>query len=116
MSETKVIVQLPHSIYERLHDVAEASGQPFDDVLLQTIKNGMPPSLQKVPDQFHDQLLALNKFDDKNLWEAFQGKWPDEDKSHLAEQADLATLRRAYAFALLKWRGHPMPEPSELLF
>ena len=32
----------------------------------------------------------------------------------LREEADLLMLRRSYAYALLKWRGHRIPTLSEL--
>jgi hypothetical protein len=116
MTEKTVTVRLPASIYERLTGVAEASGRPFDEVLLQTIRNGMPPSLQKVPTKYHRQLLDLNKLDDQALWGAIQKEQTPEESDVDAVQMDLFTLRRAYALALLKWRGHPIPDPTELLF
>jgi hypothetical protein len=115
MSEREVTIQLPVSLCERLEKVAEASGWSFEEVVVQTIRSGMPPSLIKVPEKFHPGLLALNKMDDQELWDAGQGEWLEADTSHEAEKAGLATLRRAYAFALLKWRGHPVPDPSEFL-
>jgi hypothetical protein len=118
MSEqtTTVSVALPESIYHRLTVLAEASGWTFEEVLLQTIRGGMPPSLAKVPEAFHAQLLALNKLSDKELMAASEGEWatPDDLTSE-AETAGLTTLRRAYAYAVLKWRGHPVPDPTEFL-
>jgi hypothetical protein len=70
--------------------------------------------LIKVPDKFHTELLALNKMDDQSLWEAGQGEWDFPEASEV-EQAGLGLLRRAYAYALLKWRGHPLPDPNEFL-
>jgi hypothetical protein len=116
MTEKSVTVRLPVSIFERLAGVAEASGRPFDEVLLQTIRNGMPPSLQKVPDKYHRQLLDFNKLDDQKLWDAIQQAPTAAQSESDAAQFDLSTLRRAYALALLKWRGHPIPDPTELLF
>jgi hypothetical protein len=115
MSDKEVTVRLPVSLYERLQAVAEASGRSLPNVLLQSVKNGMPPSLQKVPDKFHGRLLSLNKLDDQSLWRVVQGNGDDEDQSEEAQRMDLTTLRRAYAAALLKWRGHPIPDPTEFL-
>lgn len=114
MSEQKVTIRLPDSLYQRLNAVAQASGWTLEEVVLQSIRSGMPPSLIKVPDKYHAQLLALNKLDDQALWEAGQGEWQGLDAS-AAEKADLELLRRAYAYALLKWRGHPLPDPHEFL-
>ncbi|MCI0399259.1 MAG: hypothetical protein L0332_10470 [Chloroflexi bacterium] len=116
MSEKKVTVRMPQSIYDRLKSIADASGWSFNEVAVQTIKSGMPPSVAKVPPSFHAELLALNKLDDQELWEVGRSHVADEDEaSYEAEKAGLATLRRAYALALLKWRGHPVPDPSEFL-
>lgn len=109
MSEQEVTIRLPYSICERLEEVAEASGWTLQEVILKTIRSGMPPSLIKVPEKYHEELLALNKLDDQSLWDAGQNK-PGE-----ADDAGMGLLRRAYAYALLKWRGHPLPDPSEFL-
>ena len=117
MKNHVVTVELPLSVYERLAEVAEASGLKLEEVVLQSVKGGMPPSLGKVPVDFHGELLGLNKLDDQQLWEVVQGKRPKGSKgeSAAAQKADLPTLRKAYAFALLKWRGHPMPDPQDFL-
>lgn len=109
MIEHDITIQLPDSQYQRLQDVAQASGWTLEAVILQTIRSGMPPSLIKVPEKYHAELLALNRLDDQSLWTAGQ------DKSDDADDASLGLLRRAYAYALLKWRGHPLPDPSEFL-
>jgi hypothetical protein len=114
MSERKVTIQLPDSLYQRLNDVAQASGWKLEEVVIQSVRSGMPPSLTKVPGKYHAQLLALNKLDDQALWEAGQGEWHDSEAT-AAENADLELLHRAYAFALLKWRGHPLPDPNDFL-
>jgi hypothetical protein len=113
MSQT-ISLTLPQSTYDRLTAVAEAADSSLEEVLLQTIKNGMPPSLQKVPADFHPLLLALHKFEDPALWEVVDGTAADlPDVSD--KNAGFETLRRAYAYALLKWRGHPVPDPAEIL-
>lgn len=112
---TSIEVELPDSIYIRLMDVAEASDWTFEEVLLQTIRRGMPPMLSKVPDVFHDQLLEMNKLSDKELIAVSDGEWETPNLNSEAEKAGLTSLCRAYAYALLKWRGHPVPDPTEFL-
>ena len=109
MSEHSVTIRLSDSTYERLQEVAEASDWSVEEVVLRTIKAGMPPSLIKVPEKYHGELLKLNKLDDQDLWEAGQ------DQPGAEDDAGIGLLRRAYAYALLKWRGHPLPDPSEFL-
>lgn len=109
MFEHDVTIQLPDSVYQRLEEVAKASGWTLKEVILRTIRTGMPPSLIKVPEKYHEELLTLNRLDDQSLWEAGQ------NRSGEGDDAGMGLLRRAYAYALLKWRGHPLPDPSEFL-
>jgi hypothetical protein len=114
MREHTVEVTLPDTIYSQLQQVADACDWTFEEVLLQTIKNGVPPLLGKVPEEFHAELLALNQLDDEELWRVVTGDSPVRGRlSSKQRQADFPTLRRSYAFALLKWRGHPVPLPYE---
>jgi hypothetical protein len=116
MKEYKVTLSMPHAVYEPLQQISETTGRPLADVILQTIRCGMPPSLKKVPEAFHDDLLALNNADDTQLWRIVQGKDLDQQpQDALHNRADYPTLRRAYAFSLLKWRGHPVPSPSDIM-
>lgn len=116
MNDVHIDLTLPQNVVEPLVQIAKASGKPLDEVVLQCIKGGMPPSLRKVPDSFHAELLALNGLEDMQLWQVIQGELPPKKKpSSAQEKADFETLRRAYAYSLLKWRGHPVPIPQELL-
>ncbi len=114
MSEHEVTIRLSDLQYQPLMDVAEASGWTLEEVMLQSIRTGMPPSLRKVPEKFHAGLLALNKMDHQALWEVGHGDLTFEEGEE-AKRADLGLLRRAYAYALLRWRGHPLPDPHEFL-
>jgi hypothetical protein len=116
VAEKSVTISLPVSMYQRLEAVARASSRPFEEVLMQTIRNGMPPALQKVSEKYHGLLLPLNRLDDQELWQVAQGELGVEEASDEAQNVDFTTLRRAYALALLKWRGHPIPDPTDFLF
>lgn len=116
MKEHVIQLTLPESIYEPLNQIAAATGMSLEEVIVQTLKGGMPPSLKKVPSAFHDELLSLNKMDDIQLWNVIQGKEKGSQSIDLEhETADFPMLRRAYAFSLLKWRGHPVPSPHEMM-
>jgi hypothetical protein len=110
MRTKKITVEIPEQIYEDLQHIAEASGWSLDSVLLQTIKSGLPPSLAKVPQAFHKELLALNSLSDMDLMRVADGAWPSATNQDAAyTRADFDTLRRTYALSLLRWRGHPVP-------
>ncbi len=108
MKTHTVQIELPLSIYAQLQQMADACGWKFEDVLLQTIKMGMPPTLGKVPAAFHDELIALNKLDDRALMRVASGEGEKEPMDDLHRKADFAALRRTYAISLLRWRGHPL--------
>ena len=113
MDTVTVQVELDADIYAGLQQMAAASTWSINDVLAQTIKTGLPPSLTKVPAAFHDELLNLNSFGDRDLMKVADGDWPASEMDIQHEKADFLTLRRTYAMSLLRWRGHPVPNLYE---
>ncbi|MCB8943676.1 MAG: hypothetical protein H6658_07965 [Ardenticatenaceae bacterium] len=113
----KIEIDLPNSIYSQLKAIADSSSWSFDEVILQTIRNGLPPLLGKVPHAFHQELLALNGLTDRDLWGVVEGKITSSTDMTDEEyrRADFDLLRRTYALSVLKWRGHPIPEPYDAL-
>jgi len=115
MSEKKVEINMPMDIYANLQQIAEASGWPFEEVVLQAIRTGSPPNLSKVPADFQPDLLALNKLSDQDLLKVVEGDLPGPKMDERRKKADFATLHRTYALSLLRWRGHPVPTMYEAL-
>ncbi len=114
MEHVKVELELPQTLYDELRLIADSSNWPFDKVLLQTIRSGMPPTLAKVPHEFHADLLALNRLSDQALIKLTESHWDEAgDRSAMHRRADFASLQRTYAWSLLRWRGHPVPTPFE---
>lgn len=116
MSKIPVQIELPAYIHGQLKKISDVSGASIEEILLQTVKAGLPPILTKVPDAFHDDLLALNKLSDRDLLRVVENELPStavQDDEH--KKADFDLLRRTYALSLLKWRGHPIPPPYEAL-
>ena len=137
MTSQTITLYLPDHLYRRLREAANASQQPLDHVVLQSIRVGLPPSLDRVPERFRVDLQTLDRLSDEMLWQMarsdleddkaslyetllernWRGKLSQEDQARLdtlREEADLLMLRRSYAYALLKWRGHHIPTLSEL--
>ena len=131
MTVQGINVELPAPLYQRLVELAEASQQSLNDVVIQSIQTGLPPSLAQVPDRFREDLRALNPLGDEVLRDIANRDLADDKSTYyeqllvkngqgtlnekeqrsldtLREEADLLMLRRAYAAALLKWRGHPL--------
>lgn len=119
MKKQELKLEIPERLLKQLTEIAKASGQDINDVIIQTIKGGMPPSLRKVPNKFHRDLLSLNALGDLELWDIVAMPQKRNKKKSEEEVADIehfSSLKKAYAFSLLKWRGHPVPSPSEFAF
>ncbi len=118
MSNTTVNLNLPPDLYDELASIAEVSPKmSLEDVVLQTVRAGMPPSLGKVPQLFHDELMPLNALGDMDLLRIVEGDWPlpdDNGDDDMFRKFDFAALRTTYASKLLRWRGHPVPIPYEM--
>jgi len=137
MTAQAITLHLPGSMYRRLAETATASKQALDDVVLQAIRVGLPPSLDGVPERFRVDLRTLDQLSDDMLWQVARGDM-DGDKialyqallgqnqrgelseadrarlDTLRKEADVLMFRRSYAYALLKWRGHRVPSLVEL--
>ncbi len=113
MDKVTVQVEIDADVYGQLQQIADASTWGLNDVLAQTIKCGLPPSLSKVPASFHDELLSLNRLSDKELMKVADGEGPAPKMDETREKADFLMLRRTYAMSVLRWRGHPVPNLYE---
>ena len=128
MTET-VVLQIPEALYQRLSIAAGATQRSIEDVILQALQIGSPPTWKDVSEEFQTDLASLDRCDDDSLWQIAHSK-----KTHLemeryeallskqqnteltpAEKLELDTLRtdadrfmlrKSQAAAILKWRGH----------
>jgi hypothetical protein len=116
MKTKTVKVELSLGEYEELSEIAAASNWSLEKVVKQCLRCGMPPTLSKVPDEFHTELIALNGLDDQALFKVIEGKMlVDENLDQQRKKANFAALRQAYAHSLLRWRGHPVISPYEAM-
>lgn len=116
MSKKKVTIELSETDYDLLEEVANASKWPLEEVVVQCIQSGMPPTLSKVPEAFHKDLKALTGMSDRDLMRVADGDWPEpKNQTDLHRKADFNALRRTYALSLLKWRGHPISPEDAML-
>lgn len=130
-------VSLPEAIYQQLLEVARTTRQSLEAVVVQSIRAGAPPDLAKVPERFRADLRALDSLDTAVLWRVAQAELEPAKVARyeellaqnqrgvlssaeqaqldcLRDEADLLMLRRAYAYALLKWRGQRIPTQQDL--
>jgi hypothetical protein len=134
MTLQTVTVNLPQVLYRRLERAAQATNQPLDAVLLQSIRGNIPPSLDDVPADMRGDLRQLLKLNDDDLWAVASAsidakQWrrhqrllrknttgvlserEQRELENLRGATDRQVMRRSFAVALLKWRGHTLPAP-----
>jgi hypothetical protein len=134
MTTPPITLQLPEDVHRRLQSVAQATHQPLEEVVYQSIQGNLPPSVEDLPAELRDELAALQNVNDEALWAVAREPLPPdkwrrhqqlllknqarglkekerEELGQLREMADRLVMRRSYALALLKWRGHTLPTP-----
>ena len=129
MPNQTIPIQLPEATYQRLQQVAHATHHSIEEVVLQTIRGNLPPSLDDLSPELHGAVADLQHMSDEALWSVTKESLPphqcrrhqhllrqgQEGSLSMAEREELAALRaatdrcvtrRSYALALLKWHGH----------
>lgn len=137
MTTQAVTLHLPEDLYLRLQQVAQATRQSFDEIVLRAIQIGAPPSWEDTPAEFQADLAALDRLDDDLLWHIARSRQteadmvryqelleknanntiPDTERTELTRlrtEADRFMLRKVHAAALLRWRGHHIPPAAAL--
>lgn len=132
MATRELTVQLSTQIYRRLEHIAQVINQPVEAIVLTSITGNLPPSLDDVPSDLRKSLLILQTLNDDALWAIARSKLPpiqhtrleallvrnsagllteaeQDELVHLGEETDQLALRKAHAYALLRWRGFPLP-------
>jgi hypothetical protein len=132
MTLQTVTVKLPQVLYRRLERAAQATNQPLDAVLLQSIRGNIPPSLDDAPAEMRGELSQLLKLNDDDLWAVASSaidarRWrrhqrllhkctsgaltesEQRELERLRVETDRHVIRKSFALALLKWRGHSLP-------
>ncbi len=128
-----ITLQLPDRLYQRLVNTSQATQQPLEAVILRALNVGRMTDWEDVPEPFQTDLATLDRLDDATLWTIALGRKSateltryDELLDHnreglltdaerleltgLRTEADRFMLRKAQATALLRWRGHQVPQ------
>ncbi len=132
MTTQAINVQLPDEMYQRLKDMVTVTRRSLEDVIFQTIRGNLPPSLDDLPPEQRDLVADIEHLGDDALWAVAKAPLPSSrwqrhqrllrkaedgaltlsDQTELAqlrEAADSFVIRRSYALALLRWRGYTIP-------
>jgi len=133
----RVMLEIPDSLYQRLQHFAQLTGRPLENLMLQALTANLPPLPEDLPSEMQAELAALEPLSDEALRETAGSVLSDQHQNrynHLLEkqrddaltqserdelealfqQNEKCMLRKAYAYALLKWRGHRLPPLSKL--
>lgn len=125
-------IEIPPALYHRLERVAQLTQRPVDELVRRTLEAGVPPLPEDLPEHMRAELLALEALNDEAVWKVAQSRMSDEDSARqadlleknsdgtitpaerqalteLRQAADRLMLQKAYAYVLLKWRGHGLP-------
>lgn len=137
MSSGMIHVAVPQMLYQRLERLAQLSGRSLESLVAQTLTASIPPIPDDLPIQSREALQSLEQSSDDELWSTLSQKaseisvdqWEQlraRERSgiistqeltllnQLRENADLLTLKKAYAAIILKWRGYRIPSLAEM--
>jgi hypothetical protein len=128
MAET-VVLQIPEALYQRLAIASGATQRSLEDMILQALQIGSPPTWKDVPEEFQTDLASLDRLDDDSLWQIASSQktqlemerydtllskqqntvLTDSERlelDNLRKDSDRFMLRKSQAAAILKWRRH----------
>ena len=130
-TQTTVTLALPTDVYHRLVTAAQVWQRPMTELLVQSIAGNLPPLAEDAPPALYAEFAALQRLDDWALWQIADERldaklWrrhklllakneagalssrEENELRQLREITDHFVLRRSFALALLKWRGHSL--------
>jgi hypothetical protein len=137
MTTQRVTIELPDPIFRQLVRIAEATHQPLEAIVAQSVMNNLPPSTDNAPVELQSELLRMQNLSTEELLNIAQSQVePEHHHRHtellerneaglltleerqelavLRQASDLLMLRKAYAWSLLRWRGQRIPALREI--
>lgn len=137
MTTDTIPVQIPQPLYHRLQRIAALTQRPLESLVVQALSSSIPLLPDDLPPAMRDTLLAIEHLSDYELQQVADARLPEEQYERytalrekrragtiseteeaaldqLSHEADVLTLRKAYAAVLLKWRGHQLPTLAEI--
>ncbi|MBI4770752.1 MAG: hypothetical protein HY784_10190 [Chloroflexi bacterium] len=131
-----VTIQVPTYVYRLAEQTASATRRPVEQVLENVVTSASPVG-DDLPPDLQAELELLAQLPDRELWRVARSTMPDDRRrasdrllernsagtitaaerrrlSELGREGDRLMLRKAHAYALLKWRGHKLPALNQL--
>jgi hypothetical protein len=137
MATQRVTVELSDPVFQQLVRIAEATSQPLEVLAAQSIASNLPPSADNAPPEMQAELLRIQTLSIDELLKIAQAQIESEQQarhtalleknqtdeispeerqelSEMRSSVDCLMLPKAYAWAVLRWRGHRIPSLTEL--
>jgi hypothetical protein len=131
-----ITLTLPDNVLQPVQRVAQATQQSVEELLVTALQAALP-TLEGLPPDLIQHLVALQSLDDQALWRVMLETVPldqqhrlhdllkrnqasvlteseHEQLAVLQQQSDLVMLRKARAAVLLRFRGKRVPTLAEL--
>jgi hypothetical protein len=131
-----ITLTLPDNVLQPVQRVAQTTQQSVEELLVTALQAALP-TLEGLPPDVMQHLVALESLDDQALWRVMLETVPldqqhqlhdmllrnqagvlteseHEQLAVLQQQADLVMLRKARAAVLLRFRGKRVPTLAEL--
>ena len=131
-----ITLTLPDDVLQPVQRVAQATQQSVEELLVTALQAALP-TLEGLPPDVMQDLVAQESLDDQALWRVMLETVPLDQQhrlhdlllrnqagmltasehaqlSGLQQQADLVMLRKARAAVLLRFRGKRVPTLAEL--
>ncbi|WOD41701.1 hypothetical protein [Nodosilinea sp. E11] len=133
----QVTIELPEPVIRQLRQIAAATQQSIEALVAQSVLSNLPPSAENAPLELQAELLAMQTLSTDELLaiaqaQAEPAQWhrhsefleqnqegqlsldERQELTDLRQIADQLMLRKAYAWALLRWRGQKLPKLEDL--
>lgn len=137
MATQRVTIELPEPVFRQLMRIAEATHQPVEILVAQSVISNLPPSADNASPELQLEFLRMQTMETEELFTIAQAQLQSDQHQRQAEllakneaslltqleqrelsdlrlASDLLMLRKAYAWSLLRWRGQRIPSLKEL--
>lgn len=137
MQTHSVTIELPPAVFQQLAQIAAVTQRPIEQLVIQSVASNLPPMTTVSSMELQQELLGfqqrpleevlqvaksmMDEADCRRQAELLERNQDErltvEERQELGELRDLADgfmLRKAYAWAVLRWRGYPIPALDSL--
>lgn len=137
MSTQQITIEQPETVIRQLMRIAAATQQSIETLVAQSVLNNLPPSTENAPPELQGELLLMQTLGTEELLAIAQAQAEpaqshrhaellhrneegqlssaeQQELTYLRQTADKLMLRKAYAWALLRWRGQKLPKLTDL--